>query len=50
MAIVFVVSLSPLPAPQTADLAGANATEEEKVLAMISQAGQGFDPSQYALQ
>jgi len=32
---------------QTADLVNADASEEEKVLAMIKQAGEGFDPSQY---
>ena len=31
---------------QTADLASANATEEDKVMAMISQSGEGYEPSQ----
>ena len=30
-----------------ADIANANATEEEKLKAVISQSGEGFDPSQY---
>ena len=34
------------PCLQTADLVNANATEEEKVKAMISQSGEGYDPSQ----
>ena len=31
---------------QTADLANAMATEEDKVKAMISQSVEGYDPSQ----
>ena len=31
------------------DLAGANATEEDKILAMMSQAGEEFNPAKYAL-
>ena len=34
---------------QTADLVNADASEEEKVRAMIKQSGEGFDPSQYAM-
>ena len=30
---------------QVADLANADATEEEKILAAISQSGDGFDPA-----
>ena len=30
---------------QTGDLAGADATEEEKVLAMMSQAGEDYNPA-----
>ncbi len=32
---------------QVGDLSLADATEEEKLMAMMSQAGEGFDPSQY---
>ena len=37
------------PSFQTGDLANADATEEEKMMAMMSQSGEGFEPSQYVL-
>lgn len=35
---------------QTADIANANATEEDKLIALINQSGEGFDPSQYVIR
>ncbi len=32
---------------QVADLSAADASEEDKLMAMMSQSGVGFDPSQY---
>ena len=44
---IHMLTWTPHVHTQTADLVNADASEEEKVLAMIKQAGEGFDPSQY---
>lgn len=41
-----ILSMTTLPVKQTANLAEANASEEDKIKAMMSQSNHDYDPAQ----